>query len=95
MSPVLYPKKGKKHHILHSLSELIYDHVRYLSLSGTSPMLQDKESQLFAITDKENCFPYFHIDKEIDFFSAYCYSWRVSINIFMCFLFYSPTEYLN
>jgi len=58
-------------------------------------MLQDKESELFAITDKENCFPHFHIDKEIYFCSAYCYSWRVSINILMCFLLHSPTEYPN
>lgn len=82
MSPVLYPKKGKKHHILHSLSELIYDHVWYLSLSGISPMLEDKESLLFAITDKENCFPHSHMDKEIDLSSAYCYFWKASINTF-------------
>lgn len=70
MSPVLYPGKGKKRHILRSLSALIHDRVWHQSLSGTSPVTQDKESQFFAITDKKNCFACFHIGKEINFCST-------------------------
>lgn len=90
MSPVLYPEKRKKRHILRSLSALIHDRVWHLSLSETSPVIRDKESQLFAITDKTKCFAHFHIGKEINFCSAYCY---FSVNICLCFLWDNPTEY--
>lgn len=41
----------------------MYDRVWQLFLSGPSPVLQDKETQLFAMTDLENSFPHFHILK--------------------------------
>lgn len=66
MSPVLQPKKGKKHHILRSLSELIHDHLWHLSLPGTSPRYKVKSHS--CLPDEENCFPNFHIGKKNRFY---------------------------
>lgn len=66
MSPVLQPKKGKKHHILYSLSELIHDCLQHLSLPGTSPRYKVKSHS--CLPDEENCFPRLHIGKKKNFY---------------------------